>query len=425
LGGGLMSYDLDNGTGSVDCERAVSDLHRIARAERFEANPDLYNIFRRMLITQTELDSIFMAKPVNSTVAHWHDQACDWLKANPTIWTDWIMNSPEPEIMRIVPNVIVQIIGYIDLVISIIVNFIMVSWIRKHRDMPLIKAVSPAFMIIAALAGMTIGISGVFFGFDAYQMGIDICWVRIGLMCFSNSTLFCALFVKTMRVYKIFKAFKNKTLQVVILTNKILMRYLGIMLFPVIIFVIWNAVATREAGWVKWESADKLSFTYMCPEPAATSWLIGITMCYAIATLLMAYFARNIPSDYNEIIHILYLTMFWTLLTAFTLFVWGNTTDVDTQALMACLYGICCGIIVEISVLGPKFALLLGAKEEAERKATLDKDRAQTEEEKNMAKQIESCMIMGEQLQVLGPKRGSKTQVHPEPAEAVAPPAQE
>lgn len=365
--------DIDAGYGSVDCERATSDLHRIARSEIFNENPNLMTFFKRMYLPSNELEEIFMAKQSTDTSGHWHVESCTWLKANTATWLEWIANDPEPEIMRLAPGPIVAAIGYADLAISVILNCIMVSWIKKNSHLPLIKAVSPAFMVVSAMSGMMIGVSGVFYGWDAYEFGINLCWVRLAAMTFSNSVLFVSLFVKTLRVYKIFHGGSKGNLKVVVLTNKMLLQYLAVMLLPLLPLIIWHAVETNSMGFQLWEADDGLAFAHICPMTRSGGGLLAMTFIYAGITLGIAFLARNIPNDYNEVVHILYLCLFWLLLAAFTLFVWSQTDDITMRSLIACLFGICCGIIVEVSVLGPKFAMLIADKDKIQRNVDVSK----------------------------------------------------
>ena len=130
-------------------------------------------------------------------------------------------------------------------IIVIVSSIIFAAWVLWQRKTRIVKASQPFFLILICVGCLTIG-AGIFpLGIDdeiATQRGCNIaCMSRIWLLGLGFSCSFSALFSKTRRVNKVFRAAKSFT-RIKVTVKDVIKPLIILLTTNIVILSIWNAV---------------------------------------------------------------------------------------------------------------------------------------------------------------------------------------
>jgi ABC-type proline/glycine betaine transport system substrate-binding protein len=324
--------------------------------EKFLATVRLSNIHVNHIIADAN-------KFANSTT---QDSVCTWLKDNYDVWKDWIFDIERELPIRLNLDNEVMIIMWVAAGFLTVVTSGALHYLMQNKDMKLVRAVSPQFLLLAGLSGIIVAFAGVLWTFDDFEYGLIMCNLRWVFSCTGNTLLFASLSLKTWRVWDIFRREGRGPVH----TNCHLYSYLVLILIPVAAMLVWKAIETVDKGLKYKKAENSVEYQYECPDTTAGVWLTAIQIVLACVALILCLKARDIPDDFNEIVHIMYLCIFTMLLIGFGLVVFKSAGDTPRiRAIIMCLSHLCVAVVIEISVLGRTIYLVVSGK--AERKNDL------------------------------------------------------
>ena len=203
------------------------------------------------------------------------------------------------------------IIGYVFFCLTALTGLAFGFWVWYCRGTRVVKASQPTFLLMVA-AGIIIMSSGIIpLGFDdSHGVGeghaIAICMSSPWLICTGFTVSFSALFSKTSRVNRIFKAGSGIT-RIKISTRDVLLQCCTLLLLNIVVLVCWTVfdplTYTRcdNPGTDGWNRVISTSGTCQS-DHVARYWVplaaINI-LCLCVANW-QAYEARSLSSEFSE-----------------------------------------------------------------------------------------------------------------------------
>lgn len=187
-------------------------------------------------------------------------------------------------------------------VLAIIQSVLLVAlflFIHRHRDAPIIKRSQYVLLEVMIVGGMlTTGAAVAYGGRPTYFL----CGLRPILLSFGFTTIFGSLFVKSLRVYRVFmqKSMKRN----VITLQKMLKVLAAFYMVDILIFSIWGGVDYPHATIV---SQDAVEFRGQVDRIAcrSSSFIFSALLMFWKAILLfaglyMSFLIRKVSIDFQE-----------------------------------------------------------------------------------------------------------------------------
>ncbi|CAB9526274.1 acid type B receptor subunit 2 [Seminavis robusta] len=203
------------------------------------------------------------------------------------------------------------IIGHIFFAFTGLTSLFMGSWVWFFRNTRVVKASQPTFLLMVAIGVFIMSSGMVPLGLDdshgdSEAHRVAICMSPLWLVCIGFSVAFAALFSKTRRVNKIFKAGSAIT-RIKIKTHHVMLQCLGLLAANVLVLSLWTALDpltyTRAdgPGTDGWNRV--LSTSGTCQSNQLAPYLVPLVLvnsvCIGIANW-QAYEARFIQSEFSE-----------------------------------------------------------------------------------------------------------------------------
>jgi len=159
--------------------------------------------------------------------------------------------------------------------------------------------------------------------------------------------------------------FINRESIVTRVTNRELYRYIVIAYIPAAGLLIWKIIEVYDQGFVLQFEEDGIEYQYHCPNTNSGVYLIIYQVVIALVTLFFCLKARNVPKNFNEDVHIIYLCIFMILIMGFGASVFLSAENMpDNRANIMFLTHFMAAVMMEISVLGRTIYLLVSGKAE-------------------------------------------------------------
>jgi len=336
------------------CEEKLDVLFKTVNVKAAFDFPEVTNFLSRVRLNNINVNSIIAASNEyeNSTV---FDSVCTWLQGTEAIWSDWIVDIQREIPVRLNLEIDVMIGMWIATGVLTVLTCLALKYLLQNRDKGLVMAVSPQFLTLAAVSGILVAFAGVLWTFDDYEYGLVMCATRWIFSCTGNTILFASLTLKTWRVWHIFHN-KGRGSH----SNRTLFKYLGLVFIPVAALLLWKTWEVFDKGLTYEIASDGIEYQYECPNTTAGVYLFSSQVILAFVALFFCLKARDIPDDFNEIVHIMYLCIFTMLLMGFAFIVFKSAGDTPRiRAIIVCLSHLMAAIVIEISVLGRTLYLLL------------------------------------------------------------------
>ena len=203
------------------------------------------------------------------------------------------------------------IIGYIFFTLTALTGLAFGFWVWYYRGTRVVKASQPTFLLMVA-AGIIIMSSGIIpLGFDdSHGIGeghaIAICMSSPWLICTGFTVSFSALFSKTSRVNRIFKAGSGIT-RIKISTRDVILQCCVLLLLNIVVLLCWTIfdpltyTRSDNPGTDGWNRVISTSGTCQS-EHVARYWvpLAAINLLSLCVANWQAYQARSLSSEFSE-----------------------------------------------------------------------------------------------------------------------------
>jgi len=341
----------DNGM----CEEKFNLIFKTVNIRAMAEFPEILTFLSRVRLSTIDVNYILAASNENEGTTVW-DSVCHWLHENPAVWTNWLVDIERELPIRLDLNLNVMIALWFPTTLICALTFLALIYLLQNKEKPLIKAVSPAFLTLAAVSGILVAFAGVLWTLDEYEYGLPICTIRWIFACTGNTVLFASLLLKTWRVWYVLK---NRQA----VTNCKLYQGIILVYIPVAGLLIWRTIEVNEKGLSRETAEIGVQYQWQCPETQAGIYLIIYQFIISFVALFFCLNARDVPDDFNENIHIMYLCIFTMLLMGFGVIVFQSAGDTpDIRAIIVCLSHLIAGVLIEITVLGRTMYLLVSGK---------------------------------------------------------------
>jgi len=337
------------------CEEKLDVLFKTVNVQAMVEFPEVATFLSRVRLSNIDVNYMITLSTRNETATVW-DSVCKWLEGNEAVWKDWIVPI-QRRLLGLNRNVVIAIWFATALITSL--TLLALKYLIKYKEKPLIRAVSPSFLALAAVSGILVAFAGALWTLNDYEYGLPICIARWIFACTGNTVIFTSMSLKTWRAWKIFKSANLRHIE----TNCELYRDIIIVYIPVAGILIWRTIESYEKGLLLEISEDGVEYQYQCPDTLAG---IYLTLCQWIIAFVALFFclkARDIPDNLNENVHIMYLCIFTMLLMGFGVVVYqtaGNTPNL--RAIIVSLCHLMAAVVIEITVLGRTMYLLIRGK---------------------------------------------------------------
>jgi len=356
------------------CEEKLDVLFKTVNVAAMANFPEVLTFLSRVRLSNIDVNSMIAASNLydNSSV---NDSVCTWLKENEADWQDWIVDIKREMPTRLDLDHDVMIVMWFAVALVTALTLLALFYLLENKEKSLIRAVSPAFLALAAVSGILVAIAGGLWTLDDYQYGLPICVTRWIFACTGNTVLFASLSLKTWRVWHIFK---NQGKGV---TNCELYRLIVLVYIPVAGLLIWKSFQTYKEGLTYEYAEDGIEYQYECPDTEAGVYLALSQWIIAFIALFFCLKARDVPDDFNENVHIMYLCIFTMLLMGFGVIVFQSAGDTPKiRAIIVCLSHLMAAVVIEITVLGRTMYLLVSGKAERHIRSEIELDEIGTTE---------------------------------------------
>jgi len=342
------------------CEERWDLLFKTVNVHAMNEYPEVLTFLSRMRLSTTDVNNMIAASNEFENSSAW-DSVCKWLRENPEDWSNWIVDIERELPYRLDLNLSIMIALWFATAFISSLTLLALMYLLWNKEKPLIKAMSPAFLALAAFSGILVAFAGALWTLDEYEYGLSMCNRRWIFACTGNTVLFASLSLKTWRVWYIFRNPGHSVPNCKL--------YLGILLIyiPVAGLLRWRMIELSEKGF-SIDTADGVQHQFQCPDTQSGIYLTIYQYIIAFVALFFCLKARNVPDDFNENIHIMYLCIFTMLLIGFGVIVFQHGGDTpDIRAILMCLSHLMATVLIEITVLGRTMYLLVSGK--ARRKA--------------------------------------------------------
>jgi hypothetical protein len=278
-----------------------------------------------------------------------------------TSWTLWISNTlPLPPVVTTIEEFSLATVAGLRAGTSLVLAFSVALHILLYlyRDRIELKRSSLVFCHCIVL--------GSFFAYAAVYLiafvsSDNVCRAIPILIGLGFNITFGSLFAKTWRIHRIFNM---KALQVQKLTNRYLLRYLGLLaIAEVIVNIVWILLSPLTAELVQSSSSHGLNYYYTCSSPNFATFLILLLLPKAVLLLAsgyLAYSCRNIANNFNESFYIclsLAATIFTGIIIVPLILLTSNPSAVYILVFIAILFVF---FLTQLFLFAPKFGLILG-----------------------------------------------------------------
>jgi ABC-type proline/glycine betaine transport system substrate-binding protein len=340
------------------CEEKLDVLFKTMNVQAALDLPEILTFLSRVRLSNIHVNSI-IADSIKLSTSTTKDSVCSWLIENEDVWKDWIVDIYRETPIRLDLDADVMVLMWVAAGVLTVLTLSALHYLFQHKELRLVKAVSPEFLLLAGLSGIIVAFAGVLWTFDDYEYGLIMCTVRWVFSCTGNTILFASLSLKTWRVWHIFKQQGRGATH----TNCHLYYYLVMIFIPVAALLVWKTFQVFQKGLDYTIADNGIEYQYECPYTTAGVWLVASQVLLACIALILCVMARNIPDDFNEIVHIMYLCIFTMLLMGFGLVVFRSAGDTPRiRAIIMCLSHLCAAVVIEISVLGRTIYLIISGK---------------------------------------------------------------
>jgi hypothetical protein len=203
-------------------------------------------------------------------------------------------NEKSPTYMFIEPNFTLPmlVIGVVFVAITIFIA----AFVLHRRESIVMKSATPLFMIVMLVGIMFIYASVVMYAIDHSDV---TCSLFIWLLSIGFTLLFVSLFIKTIRVYRIFNA---KKLLIKAWTNNDLVKALAVFLsIDAVLLVLLQAIFPITTEWVLNPGDDFSNFSSCYFFPPILYVIIGYKGLTVFSGVAVAIMTRKVPySFFNE-----------------------------------------------------------------------------------------------------------------------------
>lgn len=200
-------------------------------------------------------------------------------------------------------NVIEQAIATLT-VISMIICGLLLWFTIWRRHISIIKAASPTFLVLCLVFGIILLSSNL----ANTLMQTDVtCAFQIWLLTCGFNGMFGAIGWKTYRVAKIFNSRNlNDTRKQT--TGNLLIRWCTTLSIDIVLNVIWMIVEGMKTVYISVDiHRPSLDYSSCASSNNAKifCWIsLGLKLFYLLVASLQAYRTRNVPSEFNESVHL-------------------------------------------------------------------------------------------------------------------------
>jgi len=199
------------------------------------------------------------------------------------------------------------------------------------------------------------------------------------------------IITKTYRVVYIFQ--NANQFKAVTLTLKQVLVYTVAGTLPLVIFALFQMFLINDEPLARHSLND--TFYMDCPQHEMGFMSLFLGFCYIIALLYYSFSGRNLPNDFNEIVHLFYISAFefCFALIGIGMIIITDGTGPDTSAVIICMILVLTATVVSTALLVPKCMLIFSGA--ADRKASLGMERESAKSAKTTfsdeSKQLESA----------------------------------
>jgi len=353
------------------CEEKLDVLFKTVNVAALAEFPEVLTFLSRVRLSNIDVNAMIAASNQDETSSVWNS-VCTWLKENPD-WVDWIVDIKRDFPTRLDLDHDVMIVMWFAVAIVSALTLLGLIYLLENKEKSLIRAVSPAFLALAAVSGILVAFAGGLWTLDDYEYGLPICATRWIFVCTGNTVLFSSLSLKTWRVWHIFK---NQGKGV---TNCELYRLIVLVYIPVAGLLIWKTIQIYDQGLQFEIAEDGIEYQYECPDTDSGVYLVLSQWIIAFIALFFCLKARDVPDDFNENVHIMYLCIFTMLLMGFGVIVFQSAGDTPKiRAIIVCLSHLMAAVVIEITVLGRTMYLLVSGKAERHIRSEIELDEVGT-----------------------------------------------
>jgi len=175
----------------------------------------------------------------------------------------------------------------------------LLAWLMRYMRTAVVRAATPSFSAVIVVGGMLMLLSN----FCATLVVNDAhCAAQVWLLTMGFTTLFSSLFIKTFRVFRIFRSTRIHVLKMK--DSELLLALAAFLAVDVIINVSWAATVGMKARLIVPDVYRPSHNYYECDYPsgalAAVYAHIAIKGTMLLLGIVLTFMVRVVPSQFNE-----------------------------------------------------------------------------------------------------------------------------